>query len=241
LYSLYKKMSLKNTDINEIYDLNALRIITDTNDHCYNILGIIHANWKSLPGRIKDYIAMPKTNGYQSIHTTVFSEKNSIIEIQIRTKEMHEQAEFGIAPHYYYKEKGRSTPLPSTTKWIKDILSLQKDIKDNENYLKRIRLDIFRDRIFVFTPNGDVIDLPEQATVIDFAYALHSDIGNKCERAKINGKLVALSEQLKSGDVVEVETNKNRKKPNLDWLSFVKTHKAILKIRQAHNLTETKI
>ncbi len=240
MYSLYKKMVVKHTDINEIYDLNALRIITDMNDHCYNILGIIHANWKPLPGRIKDYIAMPKINGYQSLHTTVFSEKNNMIEIQIRTKEMHEQAEFGIAPHYYYKEKGKSTFLPNTAQWIKDVLLLQKDIKDNENYLKRIRLDIFQDRIFVFTPRGDVIDLPEQATIVDFAYELHSDIGDKCERAKINGKLVALDTILKSGDVVEIETNKNRKKPNSDWLLFVKTHKAQLHIRQANENKKNK-
>ncbi len=230
-YSLYQKLLRKDKDINKVYDLVALRIIVKTIPECYMVLGLIHKKWIPMKGRIKDYIAQPKPNGYQSIHTTVFTEHGRIVEFQIRTLEMHDLAEYGIAAHWRYKEE--SGLRKKQTAWIKQLLEIQKMIKDNENYLKNIKIDVFQNRIFIFTPKGDVIDLPEDATPIDFAYHVHTDIGNKCTGARVNDQIVPLETKLKSGDVVEIIINKNRKKPNHDWLDFVKTDMAREKIKNA--------
>ncbi len=235
IYSLYRKLLQKDRDINRIYDLIALRVIVPNIQSCYTTIGIIHSIWPPLKGRIKDYIATPKPNGYQSIHTTVFATEGQIVEFQIRTQEMHEQAEFGIAAHWHYKQKG-SLQLPAKQQhWIKELVNIQKKVKDNDQYLQQIKLDIFRDLIFIFTPKGDVIELPEGATPIDFAYHIHSDLGNKCIGAKINEQIAPLDTKLLSGDMVEIMIDKNRKKPNEDWLKIVKTKSAREHIRQALN------
>ncbi len=210
-YSLYKKLQRKNMDIDKIYDIVALRVILPTVEDCYRTLGIIHSKWKPLPGRIKDYIALPKINGYQSIHTTIFTGDGGIAEIQIRTKEMHDFAEYGLAAHNTYKDGGKIG-------WLQDI----KSIEDDENFITRLTTDFLDYRIFVFTPLGDVIDLPHDASAIDFAYTIHSEIGNTAQAAKINGKHSALKTILKNGDIVEIETNKNSK-PSKKWLEFAKT------------------
>lgn len=228
LYSLYRKLQRKDMDISKVYDLVAVRIIVNNEVDCYHVLGLIHSKWKPLPGRIKDYIAQPKPNGYRSLHTTVFGEAGRIIEFQIRDTVMHDHAEYGIAAHWHYKE-GRQTELklpPEQLKWITELLQWQKDITDNEQYLDSLKLDIFQNRIFVLTPEGDVIDLPEDATPIDFAYHIHTDIGNHCTGARVNEKMSALDTMLKSGDLVEIIVDKNRQGPSEDWLKFVKTNMA---------------
>lgn len=230
-YSLYQKLLRKDKDINKVYDLVALRIIVKTIPECYMVLGLIHKKWIPLKGRIKDYIAQPKPNGYQSIHTTVFTERGKIVEFQIRTEEMHDLAEYGIAAHWRYKEE--SGLRKKQTAWIRQLLEIQKLIKDDRSYLQNIKLDVFQNRIFAFTPKGDVIDLPEDSTPIDFAYHIHTDIGNKCIGARINDQIVPLDTKLKSGDVVEIIINKNRKKPSADWLEFIKTDIARDKIKNA--------
>ncbi len=229
-HSLYKKLRKYDKDINKIYDIMALRIIVNDVSECYGALGILHGMYTPLAGRIKDYIAQPKPNGYQSLHTTVFDEDGSILEFQIRTVEMHEEAEFGIAAHWRYKE------FQSTEKkvhWMNELVRIQKELNENDfmDRLDELKLDMFHDRIFVFSPNGDVFDLPENSTPIDFAYAIHTDIGNKASTAKINHQVVNLSTPLRSGDMCEIIVDKNRKGPNPDWLKFVKTHHARSKIK----------
>ncbi len=233
-YSLYQKLLRKDMDINKIYDLVALRIIVKDVADCYHTLGYIHKLWPPLPGRIKDYIAQPKPNGYQSLHTTVFGPDGKITEFQIRTQKMHEEAEWGIAAHWSYKEKRKSNGQISKEKikWIQDLLAEQKKITAPKRYLQSLKLDFFKNRIFVFTPKGDVIDLPENAIPLDFAYYIHSDVGNKCAGVKINGKMATLQTPLKNGDVVEILVDKNRKGPSEGWLSLVKTHLARNKIKQ---------
>jgi GTP pyrophosphokinase len=246
-YSLYRKL-LKpqyNKDINRIHDLVAIRIIVPTVSDCYKVLGIIHNMWKPLIGRIKDYISQPKPNGYQSLHTTVFAKDGKIVEFQIRTPEMHEHAEYGIAAHWHYKEMGpgffarfrkgfhpKGYEIPKKLQWIKELTKWQKEIDDSQTYLKTLKIDVFQNRIFVFTPKGDVIDLPEDATPIDFAYHIHSDIGDKCVGVKVNGKMENLKTKLKNGDVVEIITDKSRKGPSRDWLRIAKTTTAKTKIKQ---------
>ncbi len=243
LYSLHRKMILDNVDIEKIYDISALRIIVKDVAECYKILGIIHGSWRPLPDRIKDYIATPKLNGYRSLHTTIFSGDGGIIEVQIRTEEMHKEAEFGIASHLSYKEgvKKKTTnpalswvtkilPIKNTNKdtdgsddvpnWVKELVEYQKEAGDE--FVDGIKEDFFKQRIFVFTPIGDVIDLPKDSTVIDFAYAIHTYIGNHMSGAKVNGKLVSLSTMLKNGDRIEIETKKNAK-PSKKWLENCKT------------------
>jgi len=236
LYSLYKKLLRPeiNRDLSKVYDLIALRLIVPTISDCYGVLGILHSMYRPMPGRIKDYIANPKPNGYQSLHTTVFTDDGEIVEFQIRTQEMHEAAEYGIAAHWNYKETGGQLNSQNL-KWINELLEWQKQIKDNNQFLQTIKFDIFQNRIFVFTPKGDVIDLPEGATPIDFAYHVHSNLGDKCTGAKVNNQLVNLSYQLKSGDIVEIIIDKNRKAPNPDWLEIAKTSVAKSKIRAALN------
>lgn len=226
LYSLYKKLLHNNRDLSKIYDLVALRIVVENVGACYETMGIIHKFCTPLKGRIKDYIAQPKPNGYQSLHTTVFTSSGEIVEIQIRTQEMHEEAEYGIAAHWHYKETNQSVIPRERYAWVQQLAKLQKEIKDEQQYLDSLKIDVFQTRIFVFTPRGDVIDLPENATPIDFAYHIHTDVGHYCSEAKINDQIVPLDSILKSGDVVEVNVDKNRKGPNPDWLDSVKTHSA---------------
>lgn len=236
LYSLYKKLLRPhiNRDLSKIYDLIALRLIVPTVADCYGALGALHGMYRPMPGRVKDYIANPKPNGYQSLHTTVFTDDGEIVEFQIRTKEMHEQAEYGIAAHWNYKENGGKIKA-GNLKWLKELVEWQKQIKDNDQFLQTVKLDVFQNRIFVFTPKGDVIELPEAATPIDFAYHVHSSLGDKCVGARVNEQLVNLGYELKSGDIVEIITDKNRRIPNPDWLDMVKTSMARSKIRNAMN------
>ncbi|MCK4781569.1 bifunctional (p)ppGpp synthetase/guanosine-3',5'-bis(diphosphate) 3'-pyrophosphohydrolase [Candidatus Parcubacteria bacterium] len=240
-YSLYKKLQRYDNDLSKIYDLVALRIIVKDVKDCYRTLGIIHKLWKPLPGRIKDYIAMPKLNTYRSLHTTVFCLGGKIIEFQIRTPKMHKEAEFGIAAHWYYSEqrglasriKKLITKAPEKKlQWVKQLQEWQEEAKDfsPDEYLKSLKIDFFKNRIFVFTPRGDVIDLPDGATAVDFAYAVHTEVGNQCAGAKINEKMVSLSQPLKNEDVVEIIIDKKRI-PSQDWLKFVKTNMARSRIK----------
>lgn len=232
-YSLWRKLEKYDHNWGQIYDLTAVRIIVKDVAECYKVLGIIHKLWKPLPGRIKDYIALPKPSGYQSLHTTVFCINGRITEIQIRTPEMHEQAEFGVAAHWRYKNTGKQSDkkgLEKTYDWVKSLQEWKKETAPSEEFIDNLKIDVFSDRIFVFTPNGDVIDLPQGATPVDFAYTIHSEIGDKCAGAVCNGKIVPLSYELQNGDVVEIITSKN-KTPSQAWLGFVKTRAARNRIR----------
>jgi len=225
LYSFYKKLLRKENQIAKIYDLVAIRVIVPTIADCYAALGIIHQIWKPLRGRIKDYISQPKPNGYQSLHTTVFAEDGEVVEFQIRTPNIHEEAEFGIAAHWHYDEQGARMPKKEIA-WAHELAEIQKDILSKLSDLEEMKVDFLQTRIFVFTPKGDVIDLPEGASPVDFAYHIHTDIGNKCNGALVNDNMVSLDTELKNGDVVEIILDRNRKHPNPDWLNFVKTHTA---------------
>lgn len=234
-YSIYKKMISKNKTIDEIFDLTAIRILVNTVKDCYGVLGIVHTIYKPIPGRFKDYIAMPKPNMYQSLHTTVIGPQGKIFEIQIRTFEMHKTAEYGIAAHWKYKEGDNSKeekPMGNKLAWVSDILEWQKETSDAEEFIEGFKIDLFGDEVFVFTPKGVVIDLPGKSTPIDFAYKIHTDVGNRCVGAKVNGKIVPLDYKLKTGDIVEVLTSKNSKGPNIDWLNMAKSNQAKSKIRQ---------
>ena len=224
LYSLWKKLQKYNMDIGKIYDIIALRVIVDSVADCYHVLGLIHGKWTPLPNRIKDYIAIPKSNGYQSLHTTIFTGTGGIVEIQIRTHEMHEKAENGVAAHFIYKEKNHLESKQFD--WINQLYALnQEQEKEQEKpakFLEKIKLNFFKDRIFVFTPKGDIIDLPEDSSPIDFAYAIHTDVGNHTQGAKVNGKNVALGTKLKTHDIVEIQVNKNTN-PSSKWLDYAKT------------------
>jgi len=230
-FSLYKKLLRYNMDLEKIYDLVALRIIVKTPEDCYAALGIIHQFWPPLPGRIKDYIARPKPNGYQSLHTTVFCINHKIIEIQIRTQKMHEEDELGIAAHWAYeqskdtKDYKKKMPVFASRKdlaWVKQLQNWQQKFTDPEEFLNSLKIDFFKDRIFVITPHNEVVDLPAGATPVDFAYHIHSEIGDQCTGAKVNGKIVPLDYELQSGDIVEILTQKG-KKPSKSWLEFIKT------------------
>jgi len=225
IYSLYQKLLRKNWEIENVHDVVAARIIVKDLGDCYAALGIVHKLWAPLKGRIKDYIAKPKPNGYQSLHTTVFCEEGKIVEFQIRSRAMHEEAEYGIAAHWHYDEKGSRLPAKDI-QWAKELAHIQKEILNNIKDLEEMKVDFFRNHIFAFTPHGDVIDLPEDATPIDFAYHIHTEIGNKCNGAKINDQMVSLDTPIKSGDVIEIIIDKNRKGPSPDWLKFAKTHLA---------------
>lgn len=232
-YSIWRKMK-KGKSFEEIYDLTAVRIIVDTVKDCYAVLGAIHTMWKPLPGRFKDYISVPKTNMYQSLHTTVLSSYGSPFEIQIRTHEMHRIAEYGIAAHWKYKQgvaDGNSSIDDNKLAWIRSVMELQNDVSDSREYLDMLKLDLYVDQVFVFTPMGEIINLPAGATGIDFAYAIHSQVGNKCVGVKINSKMVPVDTVLKNGDVVEVVTSASAKGPSRDWLKFVKTPSAKSKIK----------
>lgn len=225
LYSLYQKLQRKDNQVAKIYDMFAIRIILPTIADCYATLGILHNIWKPVRGRIKDYISQPKPNGYRSLHTTVFGDDGEIIEFQIRTQQMHDEAEYGVAAHWHYDEKGSRLPNRDL-KWVKELAEIQKDILNNLSDLESMKVDFLQTRIFVFTPKGDVIDLPEGATPVDFAYHIHTEIGHQCSAAMVNDKIVKLDTSLKNGDVVEIITDKHRKGPNQDWGEFVKTHTA---------------
>lgn len=248
-YSLWRKLNRNDHDLTRIYDLVALRVVVPNIEECYRVLGIIHELYKPLVGRIKDYIAQPKPNGYQSLHTTVFADNGQIVEIQIRTKEMHDRAENGIAAHWHYSERKNAfdyivkqnghVPYKDLA-WVSELSKWQSALHDNEEIADSLGTDFFSDRIFVYTPQGDVQNLPSKATPIDFAYSIHSDVGNSTVGAKINGKLVELSHPLENGDIVEILTKKNSK-PKQDWLKIVKTSGAKSKIRSTLKLFEKNI
>lgn len=249
LYSLFKKLHSKEKNIEKIYDILAVRIVLPNTEDCYRALGVIHASWRPLPGRIKDYIAFPKPNGYRSIHTTVFTGDGNIVEVQIRTEEIHRESEYGIASHISYKEKSKNLNsgltwakhlLPkennleknNTPIWIKELVEYQKNQNDSKLLTEELKSDFFQYRIFVFTPVGDVIDLPKNSSPVDFAYAIHSEVGDHMVGAKINGKMVSLDTPIHNGDVVEIMT-KTKAKPTTKWLEYAKTTLAKKHIRSA--------
>ena len=234
IYSLFQKLKRYDMDINKVYDLSGIRIIVPEIVNCYETLGIVHKKYRPLVGRIKDYISLPKPNGYQSIHTTIFGPKGKFLEVQIRTQKMDNEAEFGIAAHWLYNETKKSfkdlffrkktTAPKEDILWVNQLREWQNEVgKDNEEFIEGLKIDFFKNHIFAFTPRGDVIDLPEEASTIDFAYKVHSEIGNRTTGAKANGRIVPLDYKVRNGDVIEIITSKDPKNPSRDWLRFVKT------------------
>ncbi len=237
-YSIYSKMTKKGREFNEIYDLTAMRVIVASVKDTYGAVGVIHSLWKPLPGRFKDFIAMPKFNMYQSLHTTVIGPEGRPLEIQIRTRDMHDLAEFGIAAHWMYKEDGRHAPSASDLKdsdgklkWLRTLLDWQQELSDPRDFMDSLKVDLFEDEVFVFTPKGEVKSLAAGATPLDFAYEIHTDVGHRCVGAKVNGKIVPLSYQLRSGEIIEVLTSKRERGPSRDWLALVRTTRARNKIK----------
>ena len=232
-YSIYKKMKTQNKTLDQIYDLTAVRVIVNTVDECYEVFGKIHKRWKPIPGRIKDYIATPKANMYQSLHTTVVTNFGQPFEIQIRTFEMHRTAEFGIAAHWKYKEKkAEDSAFTERLSWIREVLDWEGGLKDSKEFMQSLKTELYSNELLVFTPKGKVISLPKDATPIDFAYAIHSEVGNRCTGARVNSKIVPLDSTLQTGDVVEILTSTNSKGPSWDWLKIVKSSSARAKIKQ---------
>jgi GTP diphosphokinase / guanosine-3',5'-bis(diphosphate) 3'-diphosphatase len=251
-YSIYSKMTKKGREFNEIYDLTAMRVIVESVKDCYGAVGVIHSLWKPLPGRFKDFIAMPKFNMYQSLHTTIIGPEGRPLEIQIRTQEMHEMAEFGVAAHWMYKQRqgggagggagatalgsreqdGWGGPDDAKLKWLRSMMDWQKELSDPHEFMESLRIDLFEDEVYVFTPKGEVKSLAAGATPLDFAYEVHTEIGHRCVGARVNGKIVPLSYELHSGDIVEILTSKRERGPSRDWLAVVKTTRARNKIKQ---------
>lgn len=238
-YSIYKKMQRDHKELSEIYDLLAIRVLVDTVADCYGTLGVVHSLWRPIPGRVKDYIAVPKSNMYQSLHTTVLYHNGQPLEIQIRTFEMHRISEFGIAAHWRYKESGGKSNMPSggdkdfeaKLSWLRQLLEWHKDMSDSRDFVNTVKMDVFADEVFVFTPRGDVIDLPVGSVPIDFAYRIHTDVGNRCVGAKVNGRIVPLDYKLSNGDIVEVITSKQATGPSRDWMNIVGSSDTRNKIR----------
>ncbi|MEA2160983.1 MAG: diphosphokinase / guanosine-3,5-bis(diphosphate) 3-diphosphatase, partial [Solirubrobacteraceae bacterium] len=237
-YSIYSKMTKKGREFNEIYDLTAMRVQVGSVKDCYGAVGVIHSLWKPLPGRFKDFIAMPKFNMYQSLHTTVIGPEGRPLEIQIRTREMHDLSEYGIAAHWMYKEDGSPAVdaagmknSDSKLKWLRSLLDWQQELSDPREFMETLKVDLFEDEVFVFTPKGEVKSLAAGATPLDFAYEIHTDVGHRCVGAKVNGKIVPLSYVLRSGDIVEVLTSKRERGPSRDWLALVRTTRARNKIK----------
>jgi GTP diphosphokinase / guanosine-3',5'-bis(diphosphate) 3'-diphosphatase len=229
-YSIYTKMAKKGREFNEIFDLTAMRVIVGSVKDCYGAIGVIHSLWKPLPGRFKDFVAMPKANMYQALHTTVIGPEGKPLEIQIRTEEMHKLAEYGIAAHVAYKEGGRGDPQREKMTWLRQLVEAEGE-QDPTEFLEALKVDLFEDEVFVFTPKGEVKNLSAGSTPLDFAYAVHTDVGHSCVGAKVNGAIVPLHYQLRSGDIVEVLTAKQKRAPSLDWLKLVRTNRARNKIR----------
>ncbi|MFB6265067.1 MAG: bifunctional (p)ppGpp synthetase/guanosine-3',5'-bis(diphosphate) 3'-pyrophosphohydrolase [Bradymonadaceae bacterium] len=233
LWSIYRKMKEQQIEFEQVYDLLAFRILLDDKSECYEALGHVHKLWKPVAGRFKDYIAIPKPNGYQSLHTTVIGPDQEQFEIQIRTHEMHKVAEEGVAAHWLYKE-GKAVPDKDDEKfaWLHQLMEEHQDLEDPREFLESVKIDLFRNEVYVFTPDGDVLEFPEGATCVDFAYAIHTEVGHTCSGAKVNGKIVPLKYELQNGDVVDILTSDNQK-PNKDWLQFVETGRARTKIKKA--------
>jgi len=240
LYGIYQKMNKQSISFEEVYDLTALRIVTDTKMNCYALVGVIHSLWRPVPGRFKDYIAIPKSNLYQSIHTTVVGPKGEHVEFQIRTEEMHRVAECGIAAHWKYKEQGRVTDRDSKAfGWLHQFVEWHRDLPDNRQFMDSVKLDLFHDVVYVFTPKGIVKELPKGSTPVDFAYAIHTEVGDHCVGAKVNGKIVPLKHPVESGDTIEILTSPTQT-PHKDWLKFVRTSRAKTKIKHWIKLEEQK-
>jgi GTP diphosphokinase / guanosine-3',5'-bis(diphosphate) 3'-diphosphatase len=232
IYSVWQKMTRENKDFTEIYDLSAIRVLVDSVRDCYGVLGVVHSLWKPVPGRFKDYVAMPKSNGYQSLHTTVITHTGEPIEIQIRTHEMHRVAEFGVAAHWTYKEGGKDASFDQKLSWLRSLLEWQNDLGDAESFLDTVKVDLFQDEVYVFTPKGDVLNLPADSSPVDFAYRIHTEVGHRCIGAKVNGRMVPLDYELKNGEIVEILTSKGPHGPSRDWLNFVKSASAKERIRK---------
>src|SRR5437879_5277008 len=232
IYSVWQKMTRESKDFSEIYDLSAIRVHVESVRDCYGVLGVVHSLWKPMPGRFKDYVAMPKSNGYQSLHTTVITHTGEPIEIQIRTQDMHRVAEFGVAAHWTYKEGGKDASFDQKLSWLRSLLEWQNEVGDAESFLNTVKVDLFQDEVYVFTPRGDVINLPAGSTPVDFAYRIHTEVGHRCVGARVNSRMVPLDYELKNGEIVEIVTTKAPHGPSRDWLGFVKSASAKERIRK---------
>ena len=232
IYSIWQKMRRDQKEFTQIYDLLAMRVLVDSVKDCYGVLGIVHSLWKPLPGRFKDYVAMSKSNGYQSLHTTVISHTGEPIEVQIRTHEMHRVADFGVAAHWSYKDGGADPQFDQKLSWLRLLMEWQKEVTDAESFVDAVKVDIFQDEVFVFSPKGDVLNLPAGSTPVDFAYRIHTEVGHRCIGAKVNGRMVPLDYELKNGEIIEILTSKGPHGPSRDWLTFVKSASARERIRK---------